>query len=506
MAGLMLNEDNSHFFSSREPEDLTVAGLERLVDHYAGPQVRDLLFCPNAMRTSYASAVWEPICKGYDPGAGKDQPFFRGRAAAAGVEVARRWVDHALRLHRAGIDPYAIWLEAARARGKGAWLSMRMNDLHDVDDPDSFMHADLWRQRPDLRRVTHRPMRSWPDAAFDYGQAEVRQHHLRLVAELLERYDPDGLELDWMRFGFHFRPGHEAAGRQVLTDFTARVRELTEAAAARRGHPVRVGARVPSRPRAARGLGMDAVAWARQGLVDRLVVTPFWATVEPDMPVALWQELLAGTGVEVAAGLELLLRPFPEAEAVYNTAASVRGAAASLLHRGADAIYLFNYMDSHTTMRDPADLPAILAQAGELETACAHPRRHVVTYSDTQPPGLPTPTALPAICSGQRLAAFRIPIGPRPTGGRARVVLGLDGEGSTAAGASAPGPDLEVWVNGEPGRPAASPALPLSPTAVNTAAFDVSPAALGDGDNVVEVLSRGAAEHRLVWVEVYLEP
>ena len=50
------------------------------------------------------------------------------------------------------------------------------------------------------------------DKAFDYGREEVRAYHTKLVKELIERYDFDGLELDWMRFGFHFRPGYESIG------------------------------------------------------------------------------------------------------------------------------------------------------------------------------------------------------------------------------------------------------------------------------------------------------
>ena len=56
---------------------------------------------------------------------------------------------------------------------------------------------------------------------------EVREHHMEFVRELLERYDPDGLELDWMRFGYHFKPGHEAEGRAILTQFMRDVRALT---------------------------------------------------------------------------------------------------------------------------------------------------------------------------------------------------------------------------------------------------------------------------------------
>ena len=63
------------------------------------------------------------------------------------------------------------------------------------------------------------------------------------------------------------------------------VRKLVADAAAKRGHPIRLGVRVPSRPEVAAGLGLDAVAWAKEGLIDLLVVTPRWATLEFDMPI-----------------------------------------------------------------------------------------------------------------------------------------------------------------------------------------------------------------------------
>ncbi len=52
---LILNEDDSHFFGSRRPEDMTRAGLEAFVDQYAGSAVTHLFLCPNAMCASFRS-------------------------------------------------------------------------------------------------------------------------------------------------------------------------------------------------------------------------------------------------------------------------------------------------------------------------------------------------------------------------------------------------------------------------------------------------------------------
>jgi hypothetical protein len=61
-----------------------------------------------------------------------------------------------------------------------------------------------------------------------------------------------------------------------------------------------LGARVPSRPHTAVGLGMDGVRWAKEGLIDMLVPCPFWATIEFDIPIEEWKRELSGTNVILA--------------------------------------------------------------------------------------------------------------------------------------------------------------------------------------------------------------
>ena len=104
------------------------------------------------------------------------------------------------------------------------------------------------------------------------------------------------------------------------------------------------GARVPTLPESARGLGMDGVTWAREGLVDMLVPTPFWATADFDIPIEDWRKQIKegddgkDASVVLAAGIEILLRAYPAAGQTLNDMESVRGFAASCLHRGADQI------------------------------------------------------------------------------------------------------------------------------------------------------------------------
>jgi len=249
---LIINEDNSHFFGSRGPEEMTLEGLHAFVDQYAGTAVTHLFLCPNSMKTSYDSAVWDAMWE-----LGSQKP--------PEDDFARKWLENARLLHERGLDPYAIWIARCREKGISPWLSMRMNDIHNVDDTTHYIHGSFWVDHPEYWRVPHAE-KGFFERALDYGQEPVRAHHLALVRELLQRYDPDGLELDWMRFGWHFAPGKEAEGAEVLTEFMHEVRALAEEAAKRRGHPIKISARVPAHPDAARGLGMDAVRWGKEGL------------------------------------------------------------------------------------------------------------------------------------------------------------------------------------------------------------------------------------------------
>lgn len=490
---LCLNEDDSHFFSTRAGKKLDAAAVDAWVDQYAGTQVRELMLCPNAMRASFASKVWDPIWHGYDPDGPDDQPLLASLPAGQRKGV-RGWIHTAWQLHQDGIDPYARWIARARKVGISPWLSMRMNDVHNVDDERSFIHSEFWRDNPQLRRVSYR-FATWTDRAFDYGRPEVREHHLAFIRELAERYDFDGLELDWMRFGFHFRPGFEAEGAALLTEFTAQARRILDGWERKRGHKIRLGARVASRPQTALGLGMDAAAWARRGLIDMLVVTPFWASAETDMPIEIWKQLLYGTKTTLAAGLEILCRPYPEFAANQtNSLETVRGMAAAMLDRGADRVYLFNYMDSETAMDDLVNYPTLLRETGRLETLRGKPRRHVVTYADTWAPGEAQAALLPRRCGAGAWSAFRVATGPKPDAGQALIRLGIEGPAEDAVRA------WEVRLNGEV-CPFRGPAEKLRPgPTAPWYAFEAPLAAVHQGCNLVEVLSK--SEGTVVWVEM----
>jgi hypothetical protein len=175
IGGIAFNEDNSHYFFSRAGQKLDAETVSSFVDQYAGTQVREFILSPNSQRTSFASKVWDPIWKGYDPAGPDGQPLFVS-TPKDGRAGARKWVHTAWQLHQQGIDPYALWIRRARDKKLSPWISMRMNDLHNVDDPASYMHSTFWREHPDLLRFP------WRNPTPGAPAARLARTRLRLPA------------------------------------------------------------------------------------------------------------------------------------------------------------------------------------------------------------------------------------------------------------------------------------------------------------------------------------
>ncbi|MCL1793968.1 MAG: hypothetical protein FWG34_08860 [Oscillospiraceae bacterium] len=497
---LIINEDNSHFYSQKPGKPAEAENIRAFIDQYENTCVTELFLCVNCMRASYDSKIFDPIWKGFDPNGGLGQPYFD----SLGEEERKNfylWPYNANLLNGSGKNVYCDWIGMCRERKISPWISMRMNDVHYAHNENHPIHSEFWRHHPERRRADYK---SGEDNQLDFGREDVREYSLAFIREIADTFDMDGLELDWMRFGLHFKPGFEQQGVGILNQFTRDVRKILDAAEQKRGHKIGLAARVPSRPGTALGLGFDACAWACEDLVDLLIVTPFFATAETDMPIELWKQLLRGTKTKLAAGLEILIQPHPNTERLFNGMETLRGMAWSYLNRGADAIYLFNYMHTgkdidgiaelyseFTAFSDHSGYAAMLNEIGDIEAMRGKNRRHVVTYSDMWAPGEPRGHLLPAeLNSGW--SSFRIHIGEAPPKDqKAFAVIGIKAEDGADAfelrvnGAKCEKSDFSVRIE------------PVPPETQHS--YEIPPGALHDGHNLVEMCG-GRGD--LVWVEI----
>lgn len=131
---------------------------------------------------------------------------------------------------------------------------------------------------------------------------------------------------------------------EAMTAFVREARAIARREGERRGRPLLLTARVPSRLAHCRWMGLDPVAWAREGLLDFLTASCVFHDFP--LPLADFRAALGGTfrlplyaaienGIGRASGRE------------FRSHAMYRAAAAHLHAEGADGIYLFNFFLTH---------------------------------------------------------------------------------------------------------------------------------------------------------------
>ncbi|MCF7760421.1 MAG: hypothetical protein K9M98_07955 [Cephaloticoccus sp.] len=498
LRGPIFNQDSTEFFFTHGPDEVSAAAVDAYIDQLAAAGIGTFISCLNAMKANFASKVWETDWHGYDPKGPDDQPVLHQLPAAA-IPGTRKRLDSAKHLAESGVDFHSRALARCRHHGIGAWVSVRMNDVHDCVAVESPLLSTFFKAQREAKqlRAPHRQSDWWADHGLDWERADVQEHYFKFVQEQLATRDIDGLELDWMRFVFHFRPGRELAGGQAITAWMQRVRAECDQAEQRLGHPVKLGVRVPSRPETARRCGLDGVAWARAGLIDLLVPTPFWATTDFDMPLCEWRRLVDGTRVHLAGGLEIRYQPVPNGPAGMMTPELAAGAAMNVLHGGADSVYLFNYFPSgHSLAKDWgwANINAGFRAMQDAAKLQAVPRTHAVTFHDVRAPGEAADNALPGVDTKLDFqwppgCAFRVQTGPKPGADR-RAELLLEFERAPAAR-----DEIQVFLNSQ--RVTAD-----SPTPERIMRFLVPAATISDEAQVVELVAGPDVKFRVLRVEV----
>lgn len=424
--GPIFNQDSTEFFATNPPDAMSGELIDSYIDLLAYAGIGTFISCVNAQRVNYASGVWQTDWEGYDPAGAWNQPMLCGLPEEI-RELTRSRFDALVRLAELGIDFHQRAFERCRLHGITTCISIRMNDVHECTEPDSpFLSSFYVRHRAEgkLRAPYRQQEQWWSEFTLDWELPEVRDHYLKLIIERLEQDDLDVLELDWMRFVYHFRPGRELRGGKILTEWLRKVRVLCDRAGERLGRRVLLAARVPADPQTARRCGLDALAWAREGLADVVIPSHFCATTDFDLPIETWRAVLPPE-VRLAGSIDNISSAIPNERAIRITPRQTLGAAANLLHAGADTVYLFNFFPTSLTLLQEWTLDEFfhsVSAVRRLDTIIPHPRSQMVTYRDHYAPGEPAASLLPAQDLKVNMpwppgCLIRLRIGPRPEEG-----------------------------------------------------------------------------------------
>ena len=180
---------------------------------------------------------------------------------------------------------------------------------------------------------------------------------LSIIFELIERFDIDGIELDFMRHPAFFRVEEAFAQRYLATDLVRQVRSKLDDEGRKKDRELSLAIRVPPTLRDCVRIGLDVEEWLRQDLVHLLIAgggfIPF------HMPIREFVEAASNSSCKVYGCFEAL-RPMLDEDAMCAIAARYWAA-------GVDGLYFFNYYSmSGEWKRDflaLLDNPARLARA-----------------------------------------------------------------------------------------------------------------------------------------------
>ncbi len=430
--GLMLNIDiNSTVtpFLNRVAarENFTRADLYPLVDDYATTNITDLFFNVFCQYSAVDSQWWTSYGDKYE------------QKVENGVEVDYTKEYSAIyKINRTyGMDPYAVWVERAREKGMRSWFSVRMNDCHCPDETVAFLRSDFFYEAREKGWMVGDKY-GYSRFCFDYAVPEVREKMLGYIRELLERYDLDGIELDFQREIICFDYQNQPDCHLIMTEFMRQVKQIVTEAAEKWGHTIDIGTRLSRDLEQSKCYGFDAVTWAKEGLVDLVVPTPRWATNDDDMPIAAWKKALPGVAVQ--AGLDVLVNRQTFVAAMKADVA--RSLAAKYLAQGSDGLYLFNLFLGHGQSEAiDQQFYQIYDTCISIEKALQHPMRYILMWQDTVPVGYtpykPLPVTLPAHGEAKNLT---FNLGVLPEKSTCTLTLGLEGQMAE---------DVTVLVNGE---------------------------------------------------------
>jgi hypothetical protein len=191
------------------------------------------------------------------------------------IKSAKGKPDWGWELGMTGPDVLATMVNFGHRHDIEVFWSMRMNDTHDAKYKDAMSqwkldHPECLVGRKGQYFEFGRCNWNGRWSSLDYGHPTVRDKAFEILRDVAQRYDVDGLELDFFRHPIYFRP--QMTGEPVtqehcdlMTSFLRRVRAMTKEQESWRGRPLLIAVRVPDSPAFSKEIGLDLERWLEEG-------------------------------------------------------------------------------------------------------------------------------------------------------------------------------------------------------------------------------------------------
>jgi len=243
----------------------------------------------------------------------------------------KKWSDQ-------GIDLVGRLVEETRRRNLECFWHHRMSEV----DLSRDGKGAAWKDPPDPLKQAHPDWTVkcwWPHGLWDFSVAEVRQITMESLREVAERYDFDGIQLDFARHVPCLPLGRQWELRHHVTELVRSVRQMLLQVEQKRGRAFLLAAKVPRNLKGCRIDGFDVEVWAAENLVD--IFTLGSRSMEVDL--AAFRRITAGRNIK--------LQPcFDDHHTTdgyrYAPIEVLRGVFANWWQQGADSVCTFNWSNA----------------------------------------------------------------------------------------------------------------------------------------------------------------
>ena len=331
---------------------------ERMIDTYAGAPIGAVSWCVGNSETyEYETEVGERTGDGYTHFADERHAWLQRNLHSLIASCGGPLTEIARQFHEAKIDVLP---------------SVRMNSHYDIAY-DSPSHGQFRRDHPDWlighphEYIPHPTLEHAIARGLDYKYPGVRAHMEKIICELCEKFDVDGVELDYFRHPAFFRIEEAYTNRYLMTDFIRRIRQRLDEVGVQRGKHLDLLVRVPPTLYDSRRIGLDVEAWIGEGLVD--IVAAGGGFMPFEQPIGEFVAAAAGTGCQIYGSFEALRWALDE-EVLYALAARFWDA-------GVDGLYLFNYFNTPNEWKK-----RVLGNMVDRDRLPRLPKRYELDHSD----------------------------------------------------------------------------------------------------------------------------
>lgn len=189
---IIYNDDTGVFRSINPPH--TSKMILRAVDYLEGSQVDCVCWCFSTGNSalSYYSNVLENTFDNQE----KDIGFSSNNTSNDKNLI--------LSLHKQNIDYLPELIDLYHKAGISFCASFRMNDAHHKSRPSGSLSSKFWIEHQDLRLWEVSDGISYYNATMDFSFPKLRKLRLDSIVEVCDKYDVDGIELDFCRNPYTF--------------------------------------------------------------------------------------------------------------------------------------------------------------------------------------------------------------------------------------------------------------------------------------------------------------